>query len=292
MIPLPMKILSSFLLFMAFTSPAFAQVAETGDAEPKVDLHLNLQAGEQYLYSVGINQQIVQEVMGQSITIDQRMNTDYAYKILSNDGNLIKIEVAYKRIQMDFDLPQNKFEYNSEIPGMGNLAALDGLIDKPFVIFMTPQGSAKKVEGYTEVIDGLELTDEIKGMLSDSSLLQSLDMNIYAGRPVGMGESWNTSKTMNISPIVLTSDLTYTLEGSSEDLAWINVDGEVSAVSKEAEYDLELSGKQEGTIETDIKTGMVSSGRIDMDIEAKLIAQGFEIPMTMKMEISISGKKL
>lgn len=287
-----MKILSSFILFMAFALPSFAQVTEDAGSDPKVDLQLNLQAGDQYLYSVGMNQQIVQEVMGQSMTIDQRMNTDYAYKVLSNDGKLIKIEVAYKRIQMHFDMPQNQIEYDSDLPAAGNLSALDALIDKPFTIFMTPEGNVNKVEGYSEMISGLEMADEIKDMLSDSSLVQSLDMNIYAGRPVAMGESWNISKTMDISPVLMTSDLTYTLEGSSEDLAWINVNGEISAVSKEADYDLELSGKQEGTMETDIRTGMVSSGQIEMDIEAKLIAQGFEIPMTMKMEVTISGRKL
>jgi len=287
-----MKILSSFFLFIAFSLTSFAQVTEDAGSEQKVDLHLNLQAGDQYLYSVGMNQQIVQEVMGQSISIDQRMTTDYAYNVLSNDGKLIKIEVAYKRIQMNFDMPQNQIAYDSDLPGTGNLSALDGLIDKPFTVFMTPEGNVSKVEGYSEMISGLTLSDEIKGMLSDSSLVQSLDMNIYAGRPVAMGESWNISKTMDISPVLMTSDLTYTLEGSSEDLAWINVNGEISAVSKEADYDLELSGKQEGTMETDIRTGMVSSGQIGMDIDAKLIAQGFEIPMTMKMEVTISGRKL
>jgi|GEM_PF-1302384 len=287
-----MKILSSFFLFIAFSLTSFAQVTEDAGSEPKVDLHLNLQAGDQYLYSVGMNQQIVQEVMGQSISIDQRMTTDYAYNVLSNDGKLIKIEVAYKRIQMNFDMPQNQIAYDSDLPGTGNLSALDGLIDKPFTVFMTPEGNVSKVEGYSEMISGLTLSDEIKGMLSDSSLVQSLDMNIYAGRPVAMGESWNISKTMDISPVLMTSDLTYTLEGSSEDLAWINVNGGISAVSKEADYDLELSGKQEGTMETDIRTGMVSSGQIGMDIDAKLIAQGFEIPMTMKMEVTISGRKL
>ena len=287
-----MKILSSFFLFIAFSLTSFAQVTEDAGSEQKVDLHLNLQAGDQYLYSVGMNQQIVQEVMGQSISIDQRMTTDYAYNVLSNDGKLIKIEVAYKRIQMNFDMPQNQIAYDSDLPGTGNSSALDGLIDKPFTVFMTPEGNVSKVEGYSEMISGLTLSDEIKGMLSDSSLVQSLDMNIYAGRPVAMGESWNISKTMDISPVLMTSDLTYTLEGSSEDLAWINVNGEISAVSKEADYDLELSGKQEGTMETDIRTGMVSSGQIGMDIDAKLIAQGFEIPMTMKMEVTISGRKL
>lgn len=286
-----MKILSSFLLFMALSLPSIAQVTEGEGNDSTVNLQLNLQAGDQYLYSVGMKQQIAQEVMGQSITIDQQITTDYAYKVLNNDGKLMKIEVTYQRIQVNMDMPQKQIAYDSDSPGEGELAAVDALIGKPFLIYMTPQGDVTRVEGYDELIGGLA-SAEMEGMFSDSSLMQSLDMNIFAGKPVAMGESWNIAKTMQMSTLTLQSDLTYTLEGSSEDLAWINVNGTISAVSSQNEYDMELSGTQEGTLETDIRTGMVSSGQLQLDIDAKIVAQGFEIPMNLQMEVTMSGKKL
>jgi hypothetical protein len=286
-----MKILSSFLLFMALSLPSIAQVTNGEGDDSTVNLQLSLQAGDQYLYSVGMKQQIAQEVMGQSITIDQQITTDYAYKVLSNDGKLMKIEVTYQRILVNMDLPQKQIVYDSDSPGEGELAAVNALIGKPFHIYMTPQGDVTRVEGYDELTGGLP-SAEMEAMFSDSSLMQSLDMNIYAGKPVGMGESWNIAKTMQMSTLTLQSDLTYTLEGSSEDLAWINVNGNISAVSNQDEYDMELSGTQEGTLETDIRTGMVSSGQLQLDIDAKIVAQGFEIPMNLQMEVTMSGKKL
>lgn len=157
---------------------------------------------------------------------------------------------------------------------------------------MNNEGKVTRVEDYEKLWDGLEMDNTIKNIFSDSMLMNSVDMNFYAPDPVGMGDSWNKSRSYNMGNLQLKSDLIYTLEGISEDLTWLNVDGNISALGSEEAYDMEFTGKQTGTLETDINTGMVSSGDIQMEIDAVIKSHGFEVPMKMNATISMSGTKL
>lgn len=289
------------LLFLGFTGDTLAQVSpdsvavskDLSQSANKIDLHLNLSAGETYSYTTDYNQYIVQEIMGSSIEIRQQMTTDYRYQIESNDGDEIKIKATYERLQMQFEAPQGDFVFDSNNPQMDDkFTKLNSMIDKPFYIYMNSEGKVTKVEGYDQIIAGLELDDNIKELLTDSALMNSVEMNIYAPHPVSMGDSWNKIRSYALGKLQLNSDLTYTLEGMSEDLAWLNVSGQISAIGTEEAYEMEFSGTQSGTLETDINTGMISHGNINMDIDAVIKSQGFEVPMKMNTTIRMSGTKL
>lgn len=289
------------LLFLGFHGNTFAQteqdsvaVTETlSQSDAKIDLHLNFSVGDQYRYTTDYSQNIVQEIMGSSIEIRQQMTTDYHYEVESNAGEEIKIKVSYERLQVNLEAPQGSFNFDSENPQQDDkLAKLSNVIDKPFYIYMNSEGKVTRVEDYDQLLEGLELDNAIKDILSDSMLMNSVDMNIYAPQPVGMGESWNKSRSYGLGNLQLNSNLTYTLEGVSEDLAWLNVSGDISAIGSQEAYDMEFTGKQTGTLETDINTGMISSGDVQMDIDAVIKSQGFEIPMKMNANIRMSGTKL
>lgn len=258
-----------------------------------VDLHLNLSVGDRYLYSTDYTQNIVQEIMGSSIEIRQQMTTDYQYEVESNTGDEIKIKATYQRLQVNLEAPQGSFNFDSDNPQQEErLKKLSDIIDKPFFIYMNSEGKVTKVEDHDKVLAGLELDHTIGRLLSDSVLSNSVDMNIYAPHPVNMGESWNKTRSYDLGKLQLKSEQTYTLEGMSEDLVWLNVSGDIAAVGTEESYDMEFSGSQNGTLETDLNTGMISYGEINMDVDAVIKSQGFEIPMTMNANIKMSGSKL
>lgn len=289
------------LLFFGFHVNIWAQTEQdsvniTGNlsqSDAKIDLHLNLSTGDQYRYTTDYNQNIVQEIMGSSVEIRQEMTIDYHYEVESNTGDEIKIKAKYERLHINFEAPQGSFLFDSEESTQDEkLAKLNSIIGKPFYIYMNNEGKVTRVEDYEKLWDGLEMDNTIKNIFSDSMLMNSVDMNFYAPDPVGMGDSWNKSRSYNMGNLQLKSDLIYTLEGISEDLTWLNVDGNISALGSEEAYDMEFTGKQTGTLETDINTGMVSSGDIQMEIDAVIKSHGFEVPMKMNATISMSGTKL
>jgi len=285
-----MKLFTSLFFFLfLINNNLSAQFAD----DTKIDLHLNLLPGDTYLYSVSMNQNIVQEIMGEPLEINQQIKTDYSYLVESNDGDLFKIKVNYERIQLTFDAPQGKVEYDSEqSSNNSSLAAINDLIGKPFYVLMNTKGKISKIEGFNELTKNLNLTDPIKQFLTDSALIQSLTMDIYSDQSVEMGDSWNKSKTINLANLKLQSNLTYTLEGTSEDLAWLNVTGDISAINNDPNFEMEITATQNGTIETDINSGMISSGNIKIEMDATLKSQGFDIPMKIISEIKTEGRKL
>lgn len=289
------------LLFLGFNGNTFAQVDQ--DSIPvtenlsqpanKIDLHLNLSVGDRYLYTTDYTQNIVQEIMGSSIEIRQQMKTDFKYEVESTTREEIKIKATYERLQVNLEAPQGGFNFDSDSQQEEEkLEKLRSIIGKPFYIYMNSEGKVTNIDDYEQLLEGLELDNSINEILTDSMLVNSVDMHIYASEPVAMGESWNKVRSFGLGNLQLQSDLIYTLEGVSEDLAWLNVSGDISAVGTGEAYDMEFSGKQEGTLETDINSGMISSGDINMNIDATIKSQGFEVPMKINANVKMSGTKL
>src|SRR5690606_24443671 len=222
----------------------------------KVDLRLNISPGEMYAYSTSTKQQLTQEIMGRSLEMNHEFSADYKYTVESHDDESIKIKTTYERIQLAVDFPEEQIVYDSQLEDSdARLTALNELIDKPFYIFMDSNGKVVKVLGYEQLTKNLKVSKLISQFLTDSTLMNSLNMDIYPGKPVSMGESWDKATEINVSNMKLQNNLIYTLEGTSEDLVWLNVTGTVSGDNDNGNLEIELQGTQAGTIETDLITG-------------------------------------
>lgn len=278
-----------FFIFIANNSLS-AQVSEDST---KVDLHVNILPGEKYLYSTSTKQNITQEIMGEQIEINQEFTTDYHYLVESIEGDLIKIKATYKRILLAIDSPQDQLQFSSdEAEADSRLSTLNSLIGKSFYIFMNTDGKVQKITGFDELSKNLKLGDSLKLLLSESSIIHAVNMDIYSRNPVAMGESWNKENLINLKNLELKNNLTYTLEGSSEDLAWLNVSGTISPNSENDSFDIKLTGTQTGTYEADLKSGMLSSGNVKMEVEATIKSLDLEIPLKITSETNISSRKL
>ena len=285
-----MKLFAPIIILLLAQSSLFAQVDVDSN---KVDLRLNIAPGESYAYTTSTKQQLKQEIMGRTLEMNHEFSADYKYSVENHDNESIKIKTTYERIQLAVDSPEEQIIYDSQLENSDvRLSALNDLIDKPFYIFMDKNGKVVKVSGYEQLTKNIKAGKLISQFLTDSTLINSLNMDIYAGKPVSMGESWNKVTELNVSNMKLQNNVVYTLEGTSEDLVWLNVSGTVSGDSANGNIEVDLEGTQTGTIETDLTTGMISSGDITMEMNATLKSLDFEIPMKMTSETRISGRKL
>lgn len=285
-----MKFIIAVALLLSFSSNNLS--AQDIDS-PTLDLHLNLLPGDSYLYSVSVDQKMVQEIIGEQLEMNQKLSTDYKYTVESNDGESIKIKASFERMQLTVDYPGDQIEYDSELKGSDSrFSGLDNLIGKPFYLFLDTRGNIYKTEGFKELGDGIKSNEFVKQIFTDSALINSLNMDIYPAAPVSIGASWNKVAHIDLMNVKLQNNLNYTLEGTSEDLAWINVDGDISGLANSSDLKLDLKGTQSGTIETDLKSGLISDGNIQMEIEASLQSLDLISPMKLTSETKISSRKL
>jgi len=285
-----MKLVISFFLLFIINSNIFAQSLEDST---KIDLHVNLMPGETYFYSTTNKQNIIQEILGEKIEINQEFVTEYKYLIESSEDNSIKIKATFERIELFIDSPEDQIEYSSsQNSSDSRFSMLNNLIGKSFHIFMNATGKVYKITDFEALTKDLKLGKTVQHLLTDSSVQSSLNMDIYSNDAVVMGESWNKTNVIDVANLKLKSDLIYTLEGTSEDLVWLNVNGKVSGNGTSNDFDMDLNGTQTGTIETDLKSGMISSGDTKLEIEAVIKSLDLEIPLKVISETKITSRKL
>lgn len=285
-----MKFVIAVVLLLSFSSNNLsAQDTES----PKLDLHLNLLPGDSYIYSVSVDQNMVQEIIGEQLEMNQKLNTDYKYTVESNDGESIKIKASFEKMQLTVDYPGDQIEYDSELKGSDSrFSELDNLIGKPFYLFLDTKGNIYKTEGFKELGAGLKSNEFVSQLFTDSALINSLNMDIHPASPVSVGTSWNKLAHINLMNVKLQNNLSYTLEGTSEDIAWVNVKGDISGLADSSDLKMDLKGTQSGTIETDLESGLISNGNIQMEIEANIQSLDLISPMKLSSETKISSRKL
>jgi len=285
-----MKFIIAVALLLSFSSNNLS--AQDIDSS-ELDLHLNLAAGDSYLYSVSVDQKMVQEIIGEQLEMNQKLNTDYKYTVESNDGESIKIKASCERMQLTVDYPGDQIEYDSELKGSDSrFSGLDNLIGKPFYLFLDNKGNIYKTEGFKELGAGLKANEVVKQIFTDSALINSLNMDIYPDSPVSIGTSWNKIAHIDLMNVKLQNNLSYTLEGTSEDIAWVNVNGDITGMADNSDFKMDLKGSQTGTIETDLKSGLISSGNIQTEIEANIQSLDLVSPMKLSSETTITSRKL
>ncbi len=122
----------------------------------------------------------------------------------------------------------------------------------------------------------------------------SFDM--YPGKVVKVGESWNKHTTMGVSGFNINMENTYTLKSITAGKATVGVVSEMKLPATDMNQGgmhmkMEMTGKQDGTMEIDVATGQIISGKTHQVINGKINVGGQEMPMDMAGDILISSKK-
>ncbi|GAA4780617.1 hypothetical protein GCM10023231_04680 [Olivibacter ginsenosidimutans] len=250
-------------------------------------------------------QKVQQEMMGNAMTINQDIEVEYLYDILENNQQGLHIKTTYQRLAMHMELPQKTLDYDSKHVNDENnpLNKLGKMMGKSFDVYISPEGKVTKVEGLRAIIDSIGSDAATQQVLaqqfSDSAFIHMMDasLNIYPNKKIRVGESWQKNVSMPTGGMMdMSLQSTYTLNNIVNDQAHIQVRSDIKLsplASNEVTNNMEfnLTGKQTGELQTDIQSGLVSSGSLHQEINGNLSAQGFKIPMTIISDITTTGKK-
>jgi hypothetical protein len=263
-----------------------------------IDLKLNFKTGEKFLYSTRVDQNI--ESMG---NMSQSMLMEMIYTYTGDEGGDKKLAITYDHVVMHSMSPMGKIDYDSKDtqPREKGTGLMDSLIGKSFTITVAPNGEIKKVEGMSDLINAMAKTDggdAAANAFSDTTvrLMMQNSFDIYPGKPVKTGDTWVKKTQMGFATIKVDVENTYTLKSIDGNKATIAVTSVLSLPKTKMGPggSLEMNGTQKGTVDVDVTTGQILSGKTAQDIKGNMIVEGMQqpIPMNIKGDITITSKKL
>lgn len=269
-----------------------------------IELKMNFGQGDKYLYST----QVSQKINSFNTQMEQTMQMDMVYTYMGTVDTNKKLDITYDRIQMTMTSPmgQSKYDSRDKVKKEPEFAFMDNLIGKSFHIVIAPNGDIVTINGLKELIQSLSATTEadvqaaVESQLSDTTvrLMMQNSFDMYPGRKVKAGESWGKKSVMKYSGIAVNVENTYTLKSIADGKATVAITSvmDLPATSMtgagESSMQMQMKGKQEGTMEINIATGQILSAKTTQTIEGNISAGGQVLPIAINGDITISSKKL
>lgn len=302
-----MRTLNTTFVFLLFFVPFISLAVQDSIPEHKVDkifLKINLEPNSSYRFVSNTNQNIVQELMGNTLEINQNIIVTSIFEIEDNTDGEMRIKAFYERIALDATTPQGKIKMDSDGKNDEELAhspelKLSSMMNKPFYISLTSEGKVNRIEGLDEFIElGSNNSNPfVKELLNEENIVSSFEnfFNIFSSDSVSMGETWNKSRSQSMSnQFELTFEESLTLEGLSEDIAWINTQSQINGAAFENSLfdELTIEGTQEGTIEVERYSGLVLFSEITQEIQGLIKIQGTEVPLKISSTNTYTGERL
>lgn len=295
------------LLLLLACGAVFLGTSCKEDAE----LKLNFKPGDKFLYSTQVNQKI-------NGNMDQSMLMEMVYSYSGEDAGSKKLSITYDHIRINTSSPMGESVYDSREAKSGDDAFMNNLIGKSFSVAVAPNGDILKVEGLAELVQALgantdkETRAQIESQFSDTAirLMMQNSFDLYPGKKVKAGESWGKKSVMGFSGINVNVENTYTLKSISNGSATVEVTSVMNLPRMNtmgqggAPMQIEMQGKQDGSMEIELSTGRIISGKTNQKISGKVVvmatqmvngkeeAMPQEMPMEIEGDIVISSKKM
>lgn len=260
-------------------------ISGTMQAQKSILLTYDLEAGQQYDYQINMDQDIVFETGGQTMTLDQIMSFGTTTKVLYSSSDSINILTTIDKIQMDQQIFGMQLKYDSDDQsthsGMGAqmAEAMNPLIHANYTTTIDNRGKVIQVD-----FGKLVGNNEIAGNLNSAN-----NFCIYPEYKVKVGDSWET----DIAPMEGSDSKVhakYTIKSISESDVILDYAGQLSGNSLDGDT-VNLSGIQTGEMTVDKKTGWLIKSTIEQDIKMEMEKEGNKFPATITGIVTIVSTK-
>ncbi|MGE5395710.1 MAG: DUF6263 family protein [Candidatus Saccharibacteria bacterium] len=279
------------------------------EAKPKVLLRMNLEKGAAYQMTITSDNSIDQQMMGQQMKVQQKMEMGSTYKVLDvlpNKNYLI--EYSFDKMKMDMDINGQKVSINSE-DTTGNVVSrnMKELTSMKIKFTMDSQGKIQSIEGmdeYEKKVGNNQELGQILSMFANADNFKASFgqyLGFFPDNEVEVGSKWDLPIKM---PSMLNMDMNlhYTVNDITDDQVVLGVNSEVNMDSpiknNGMEIQMKATGTQTGTTKVDLKSGIAGTTDInqkfDMNMKMKNPQSGedMEIPMIMNAITKVSMVKI
>ncbi len=312
------KLLIGLVLLLTVISIGSDCFAGAGD---KIDLKLNLTAGQKFGSKTTVFQKTSQTMNGQAITSTQDITIETISEVLAVDAeNIATIKMTYEslRAKGSVSSPGGSFEYDSANPDENAdnpQAAMMSQMFKnmngvEFVVKVSNKGQIVDVEGFDEMLEKMfsvmEDPEEAKAMsdmmknFMDEDKLKEMNSEMFAAFPdgaVGIGDMWDNIISIGGAGMPIDVDTTYMLKERKDGTAVLGVTSKMDMGNEDSKLievkgmkmNMQLTGTQNGTMKIDEATGWVIGGETTMNFSGSVkilpsehMPKGMTIPMTIE----------
>ncbi|WP_066627559.1 DUF6263 family protein [Labilibacter marinus] len=269
----------------------------------KTSIQLKLKKGDVYTQQTEMNNTMNQQMMGQSINMDQKMTMIHNLTVVDvlNTGNFV-VEQAYVQVKMDMDMNGQKTTFDTENTENTNpaLAPLNKMKEAKIRFEVSPNGTISNITGLSEMMNSISSNNPqvggmIKNMANESTLAAAF--SYLPKEKVAKGDSYTNSIKLNeMFDMEIASK--YTVSAINGNVVNLNLASDISFAPEEPitqngmKMDIKATGNQNGTFEINKKDGMATSSSIkqlmDMTMSMKNPQNGEDINIPMKLNSTIS----
>jgi hypothetical protein len=275
-------------------------------AKTKKLLRLNLEKGAVYEMTMNMDNHMDQEMMGQQMKMDQKMQMVTSMTVadvLPNKNFMLTYQ--YKSIRMDMETMGQTMSFNTDNPDDDNPASsmLKGMTTVELKMEITSRGEVVDIEGFESFNNAFGQNPQLKGMLqmfSDKEAFKSNFSKTFSYFPedkVSVGDTWNSTQQLK-DFMNMNFDMHFTVTDIEDDKITLDVNSDFSSSSPIEQggmkMEMDMTGKQNGEMKINSEDGMVSSSDLSQDISMLMkmtnpqTQKEQEIPMEMKSTVKIS----
>ncbi len=254
----------------------------------------DLKKGDVFDVNTVMEQNIEQDVMGQSVTIEQIMTTMETLEVMGFSDGLYKIKGTTQKMKIDMTIPmQGNQVMDSE--GEGQMDDVTkALVGNEYFFFMDKYGQIERFEGLDEmsaaIMADLEKTaigqmgqaESMTAFLNEDVIRATLSNLLSIYSPEGKKEWTSTSSAViNSLPTEIVSKRSF--DGNNTILSA----GELSVSGSTEQMGMTVSAEMSGTVNTIydlMSNGMPSKVQVQQDAKGKASAQGMDIPMVVNVK--------
>jgi hypothetical protein len=271
-------------------------------------LRFNPQKGATYEMTMTAVNQIDQEMMGQKMKIEQKMEMTFSYKVLDVSADKkFRIEYSFLRMKLDMNVNGQEVKMDSEStePNPAN-SGLKELLLLKLIMTLNETGQVEQVEGLTEYVQKLsgnrQLSQAMQMFTSEENFKNyfAQTFNYFPEKQVSVGDQWKSTLKM---PTLMNSQISMVFEVTAIENEQVHlavssvVDTETQVEQMGMKMDMKMAGKQSGKMVINAVDGWLTGSdltqKFDMNMKMKNPQSGEDmiIPMVMNSVINIAVVK-
>lgn len=245
-------------------------VSGTPEEANPIQLQLNLPQTNQYRLFSTEQQTVKQRVLDKQATSTLDQSFQVRIENLSTENQSYQFRLHFERITVLLQTPTETLNLDTDLPESNPgeaLHYLKSLLQEPVTIYLSKFGELRTDSNQSpgsinteQIVESLSLDSgfQFPQYINTQTLVQEVAQcfDFYPKETIEIGQSWVVNSPSSKSKTGKSSfKKEYTLEGLSEDLAWLNSSSMNEAGEEEA--GMEVQQKSQDTIEVDLATGML-----------------------------------
>ena len=292
--------------------------SKTGDNKHslKVNVLFHPVQGAKFYYTVTNEMNTELKVNAQKINISKKAEIGMIYEMLKDSAGNRELKVTYDK----FHIVTKDKDGNTETWDAEKAEESEEQMDKvlnyikgnSLLITVSPKGDVLNVTGTQQINDKImsglstysagdraKIQAQLSQLIGETFVKNNLQASfkLFPDSAIAVGSNW-TRKAQPTGELTFDADNKFTLEGIADDVASVSAKAIIKNVhSSGADMfgtgaQVDISGEQTGNFETNVKTGMLLSGKTETTLDGVVNVMNHSVPISIKTNKKISAKKM